>query len=41
MEAIKKIGKSLLIGSLAGLAHGIATALGSSKESEWQTTAAL
>ncbi len=32
----------LILGvALAGLAHGIATALGSSKESEWQTTAAL
>lgn len=32
----------LILGvALAGLAHGIATALASSKESEWQTTAAL
>ena len=27
--------------ALVGLTHGITTALGSSKESEWQTTAAL
>ena len=32
----------LILGvALAGLTHGITTALGSSKESEWQTTAAL
>ena len=32
----------LILGiALVGLTHGIATALGSSKESEWQTTAAL
>lgn len=32
----------LILGiALAGLTHGISTALGSSKESEWQTTAAL
>jgi len=27
--------------ALVGLAHGISTALGSSKEAEWQTTAAM
>ena len=32
----------LILGiALAGLTHGISTALGSSKESEWQTAAAL
>lgn len=32
----------LILGiALAGLTHGITTALGSSKESEWQTTAVL
>ena len=32
----------LILGiALVGLTHGITTALGSSKESEWQTTAAL
>ena len=32
----------LILGiALAGLTHGIATALGSHKDSEWQTTAAL
>jgi len=32
----------LILGiALAGLTHGITTALGSSKDSEWQTTAAL